>query len=132
MIPPGDLRISPSPLYPITTPIFVMKISPVSCLLTVALISSFALVATTFADVYTGKVNDDDPADGILTVTSEVDESTKEFQVSAETSIVGADGKPSQLMNLISGTRVTIDVDAGPANVAKKITVLPDASQQVP
>lgn len=109
-----------------------MKISPVSRLLAIAFISSFALVATTFADVYTGKVNDDDPADGMLTVTSEVDESTKDFQVSAGTPIVGADGKASQLMNLITGTRVTIEVDPGPANVAKKITVLPDASQQVP
>jgi|GEM_PF-1653541 len=109
-----------------------MKTSPVSRFLALASVASFALVATTFADVYTGKVNDDDPADGILTVTSEVDESTKEFHVSAETLILGADGKPSQLMNLITGTRVTLEVDPGPANVAKKITVLPDASQQVP
>lgn len=109
-----------------------MKTTSISRLLTLALVCSFALVATAFADVYTGKVSDDDPADGILTVTSEVAESTKEFKVSAETPIVGADGKPSQLMNLISGTRVKIEVDPGPANVAKKITVLPGSSLQVP
>lgn len=109
-----------------------MKTSPVARTLALALISSFALVATTLADTYIGQVNDDDPADGQLTVTSEVDESTKDFQVSAETPIVGVDGKASQLMNLITGTRVKIEVDPGPANVAKKIIVLPDASQQVP
>lgn len=109
-----------------------MKTTPAFRLLTLAFACSLALVGAAFAGTFTGVVNDDDPADGQLTVTSEVDESSKEFQVSAETPIIGADGKPSQLMNLITGTRVKIEVDPGPANVATKITVLPDAKQQVP
>lgn len=109
-----------------------MKSPAFSRLFALFFFSLFALVATTFADTYSGKVSDLDAGNGLLTVTSEADESTKVFKVSVETSIVGADGKPSQLMNLIENTRVKIEADPGPANVATKITVLPVGDQQVP
>ena len=89
-------------------------------------------VATTFADTFSGKVSDLDAGNGLLTVTSKVAESTKVFKVTPETVIVGSDGKPSQLMNLIERTYVSIEAAPGPGNVAIKITVLPDDNMQIP
>ncbi|HRJ71367.1 MAG TPA: hypothetical protein PLS03_04045 [Terrimicrobiaceae bacterium] len=109
-----------------------MKTRPVSRLFALFSIGLLSMAATLFADTYTGKVSDLDAADGRLTVTSEVDESSKEFKVSTDTVIVDADGKPSQLLNLVETTRVQVEADPGPANIATKITVLPDAGQQVP
>ncbi len=92
----------------------------------------FALVATTLADTFSGKVSDLDAGNALLSVTSKVDESTKVFKITPQTVILGADGKPSQLMNLIERTWVTVEADPGPGNVATKITVMPDSAQQVP
>jgi hypothetical protein len=49
--------------------------------------------------------------------------------VLSQTVIVNADGKPSQLLNLIEGTLVAVDVDPGDGKLAAKITVLPDAQE---
>ena len=109
-----------------------MKTRSISRLFALFSIGLLGLVATTFADTYTGKVSDLDAADGRLSVTSEVDESTKIFKVSAETVIVDATGKSSQLLDLVESTRVQVEADPGPANIATRITILPDATQQVP
>jgi hypothetical protein len=45
---------------------------------------------------------------------------------------VTSDGKPSQLLDLIEGTRVAVDADPGTGKIAEKITVLPDVSAEPP
>lgn len=109
-----------------------MKMHSFPRLLALSLVCLLALVSNSLADTFTGKVSDLDAGNGLLSVTSDVDQSTKTFKVSAETTIVGPDGKPSQLMNLIETTRVKVEADPGPGNIATKITVLPSAEQQVP
>jgi len=109
-----------------------MKMHSFPRLLALSFVCLLSLVATSLADTFTGKVADLDAGNGLISVTSDVDQSTKTFKVSAETTIVGPDGKPSQLMNLIETTRVSVEADPGPGNVATKITVLPSAAQQVP
>ena len=109
-----------------------MKKPSLPRLITLSLASLFALVATTLADTFGGKVSDLDAGNGLLTVTSNVDESTRVFKVTGDTVIIGPDGKPSQLMNLIETTLVTVEADPGPANIATKITVQSDPAQQVP
>ncbi len=109
-----------------------MKTHSLPRLLLVSLGCFLVLATTTFADTFSGKVSDLDAGNGLLTVTSKVDQSTKVFKVSSDTVIIGADGKPSQLMNLIERTHVTVEADPGPGNVATKITVQPDSAEQVP
>ncbi|MFZ4682864.1 MAG: hypothetical protein ACOYMS_10195 [Terrimicrobiaceae bacterium] len=109
-----------------------MKTSSLPRLIVLSLATLFALVATTFADTFGGTVSDLDAGNALLTVTSSVDQSTKVFKVTGDTVIIGPDGKPSQLMNLIETTVVTVEADPGPGNVATKITVQPDPAQQVP
>ncbi|MEI6338664.1 MAG: hypothetical protein WCQ57_08805 [Verrucomicrobiota bacterium] len=109
-----------------------MKTHSLPRLLLVSLGCLLVLVTTTFADTFSGKVSDLDAGNALLTVTSKVAQSTKVFTITPQTVIVGADGKPSQLMNLIERTYVTIEADPGPGNVATKITVLPNSSEQMP
>ena len=112
--------------------LFTMKTPSFPRLIVLSLASLFALVATTFADTFSGTVSDLDAGNALLTVTSNVDQSTRVFKVSTDTVIIGPDGKPSQLMNLVETTVVTVEADAGPGNVATKITVQPDSAQQMP
>lgn len=109
-----------------------MKKNFVPRTLSLSLACFLVLAATALAGTFSGKVSDLDAGNGLLTVTSDVDQSTKVFKVTDDTAIIGPDGKPSQLMNLIEKTRVQVEADPGPGNVAVKITVLPDPSQQVP
>jgi Domain of unknown function (DUF5666) len=85
-----------------------------------------------YAGTYSGTVSDLDAADGYLTVTNPANQTTQTFKVTPETVIVTADGKPSQLLNLIEGTRVAVDADPGSGKLAAKITVLPDVSEEPP
>jgi hypothetical protein len=87
----------------------------------------FAFLLNSNAGTFGGKVSDLDAGNGYLTVTSSADQTTKTFKVVSDTAIVAADGKPSQLLNLIEGTLVAVDADPGDGNLAAKITVLPDA-----
>ena len=57
-----------------------------------------------------GEVSDLDAGNGYLTVTNPANQTTQTFKVISETVIVTADGKPSQLLNLIEGTLVAVDV----------------------
>ena len=50
-----------------------------------------------------GKVSDLDAGNGYLTVTNPANQTTQTFKVISDTVIVTADGKPSQLLNLIEG-----------------------------
>lgn len=92
----------------------------------------FAFVLSAFAGTFTGNVSDLDAGNGYLTVTSDASQTTQTFKVTSETTIVGADGKPSQLLDLIEGTPVTVDVYPGDGKLAAKITVLPNPSQEPP
>jgi hypothetical protein len=87
---------------------------------------------STYAGTYSGTVSDLDAGNGYLTVTNPANQTTQTFTVTSETVIVTADGKPSQLLNLIEGTRVAVDVDPGSGKLAAKITVLPDVSEEPP
>jgi hypothetical protein len=92
----------------------------------------FAFVLGAFAGTFTGKVSDLDAGNGYLTVTSDAKQTTQTFKVTSETMIVGADGKPGQLLDVIEGTSVVVDADPGDGNLAAKITVLPNTSQEPP
>ncbi|HET7238196.1 MAG TPA: hypothetical protein VFI76_04175, partial [Terrimicrobiaceae bacterium] len=67
-----------------------------------------------------------------LTVTSEANQTTQTFKVTSKTAIVGADGKAAQLLDLIEGTLVAVEADPGDGNLAAKITVVPNLSQEPP
>ncbi|HEU4679900.1 MAG TPA: DUF5666 domain-containing protein [Terrimicrobiaceae bacterium] len=92
----------------------------------------FALVCGAMAGTFNGKVSDLDAGDGYLTVTSEANQTTQTFKVTSETTIVGADGKAAQLLDLIEGTLVAVEADPGDGNLAAKITVVPNPSQEPP
>jgi hypothetical protein len=91
---------------------------------------AFALVA--FAGTFNGKVSDLDAGNGYLAVTSLANQTTQTFKVTSQTAIVNADGKPGQLLDLIEGTPVAVDVDPGDGKLAAKIAVLPNPSQEPP
>ncbi|HEY5811647.1 MAG TPA: hypothetical protein VIT23_03220 [Terrimicrobiaceae bacterium] len=93
---------------------------------------SFALVLSAVAATFNGEVSDLDAGNGYLSVTNKAAESTQTFKVTSETVILGADGKPSQLLNLIEGTAVAIDVEPGAGKVAAKIVVLSTLSKEPP
>jgi hypothetical protein len=109
-----------------------MKTHSPSRFLRLGVLCFLTFVATAFAGTFSGHVSDLDAGNGRLTVTSDADQTSKEFRVNAETVIVGLDGKPSQLMNLIEKTRVEVQADPGVGDLATKITVLADTNQQVP
>ncbi len=90
---------------------------------------SFRLFDPSHAGTFSGEVSDLDAGNGYLTVTNPANQTTKTFKVVSETVIVTADGKPSQLLNLIEGTLVAVDVDPGDGKLAAKITVLPDVQE---
>ena len=92
----------------------------------------FAFILSAQAGTFTGKVSDLDAGDGYVTVTSQAKETTQTFKVISDTVILGADGKPGQLLNLIEGTAVVVDVAPGDGKVAAKITMLPDQSKEPP
>jgi hypothetical protein len=94
--------------------------------------SFFALVPDARAGTFTGNVSDLDAGNGYLTVTSAASQTTQSFKVTSETVIVNADGKASQLLDLIEGTLVAVDVDPGDGKLAAKVTVLPNPSQEPP
>ncbi|MFZ0709216.1 MAG: hypothetical protein WAM53_04180 [Terrimicrobiaceae bacterium] len=89
----------------------------------------FALSVNSHAGTFSGKVSDLDAGNGYLTVTNAADQTTQTFKVISDTVIVTAEGKPSQLLNLIEGTLVAVDADPGDGKLAAKITVLPDAQE---
>ena len=91
----------------------------------------FGALVTAGAEPFQGKVSDMDAGGGYLTVNSSAKQKTETFKVTAETVIVGPDGKPSELMKLVEGTLVNVEA-AGEGKVARKITVVPSPSQQVP
>ena len=86
-------------------------------------------MVSSHAGSFNGKVSDLDAGNGYLTVTSAADQTTQTFKVISDTVIVTAEGKPSQLLNLIEGTLVAVDADPGDGKHAAKITVLPDAQE---
>jgi hypothetical protein len=113
----------------------IPKVVKTRCALNVLFLSLgcfFALILNVLAGTFTGKVSDLDAGNGYLTVTSQANETTQTFKVISETIIVGADGKPGQLLNLIEGTAVAVDVAPGDGKVAAKITILPDLSKEPP
>jgi hypothetical protein len=73
-----------------------------------------------------------DAGNDYLTVTNPDNQTTQTFKVTSETIILTSDGKPSQLLDLIEGTRVAVDADPGTGKIAAKITVLADASAEPP
>lgn len=89
----------------------------------------FVFSIDSHAGSFSGKVSDLDAGNGYLTVTNPANQTTQTFKVLSETVIVTADGKPSQLLNLIEGTLVAVDVDPGDGKLAAKITVLPDVQE---
>ncbi|MGA7212716.1 MAG: hypothetical protein WCE49_16255 [Terrimicrobiaceae bacterium] len=89
----------------------------------------FAFMVSSHAGSFNGKVSDLDAGNGYLTVTNAADQTTQTFKVISDTVIVTAEGKPSQLLNLIEGTLVAVDADPGDGKLAAKITVLPDAQE---
>ena len=91
--------------------------------------SFFAFSINSHAGTFTGEVSDLDAGNGYLTVTNPANQTTQTFKVISETVIVTADGKPSQLLNLIEGTLVAVDADPGDGKLAAKITVLPDVQE---
>ena len=106
-----------------------MKMRPYHRLLAFCFGCFFAFSINSLAGTYTGEVSDLDAGNGYLTVTNPVNQTTQTFKVISETVIVTADGKPSQLLNLIEGTLVAVVVDPGDGKLAAKITVLPDVQE---
>ena len=76
-----------------------------------------------------GQVSDLDAGNGYLTVTSPAKQETQTFKVVSETLISDADGKPSQLLNLVEGTLVSIETAPGDGELAVKIAVLPSVEE---
>ena len=111
---------------------FVMKIRPSHPLVTFFLGCLLVLCLSAYAGTYSGKVSDLDAGNGYLTVTNPDNQTTQTFKVTSETIILTSDGKPSQLLDLIEGTRVAVDADPGTGKIAAKITVLADASAEPP
>ena len=109
-----------------------MKIRPSHPLVTFFLGCLLVLCLSAYAGTYSGKVSDLDAGNGYLSVTNPDNQTTQTFKVTSETIILTSDGKPSQLLNLIEGTRVAVDADPGTGKVAAKITVLADASAEPP
>ena len=109
-----------------------MKMRSLPRLLALCFGCLFAFSFDSHAGSYSGKVSDLDAGNGYLTVTNPANQTTQTFKVLSQTVIVTADGKPSQLLNLIEGTAVTVDADPGAGRLATKITVMPDVSQEPP
>ena len=109
-----------------------MKVCPPCRLLALCFGCFFAFSINSIAAAFSGNVSDLDAGNGYLTVTNPADQTTQTFKVTSETVIVTADGKPSQLLNLIEGTAVTVDADPGAGRLATKITVMPDVAQEPP
>ncbi|MGA7392823.1 MAG: hypothetical protein WBV90_14510 [Terrimicrobiaceae bacterium] len=109
-----------------------MKVYSPCRLLTLCFGCFFAFSINSIAGTFSGTVSDLDAGNGYLTVTNPAGQTTQTFKVTSETVIVTADGKSSQLLNLIEGTVVTVDADPGAGRLATKITVLPDVSQEPP
>jgi hypothetical protein len=109
-----------------------MKIRPTHPLVTFFLGCFLVLCLSAYAGTYSGKVSDLDAGNGYLTVTNPDNQTTQTFKVTSETIIVNSDGKPSQLLDLIEGTRVAVDADPGTGRIAGKITVLPDVFAEPP
>jgi len=107
----------------------IMKMRPYHRLLAFCFGCFFAFSINSFAGTFSGEVSDLDAGNGYLTVTNPANQTTQTFKVISETVIVTADGKPSQLLNLIEGTLVAVDVDPGDGKLAAKITVLPDVQE---
>jgi hypothetical protein len=107
----------------------IMKMHPYHRLLPFCFGCFFAFSINSFAGTFRGEVSDLDAGNGYLTVTNPANQTTQTFKVISETVIVTADGKPSQLLNLIEGTLVAVDVDPGDGKLAAKITVLPDVQE---
>ena len=72
------------------------------------------LCLSAYAGTYSGKVSDLDAGNDYLTVTNPDNQTTQTFKVTSETIILTLDGKPSQLLDLIEGTRVAVDADPVP------------------
>lgn len=106
-----------------------MKMRPYHRLLAFCFGCFFAFSINGLAGTYTGEVSDLDAGNGYLTVTNRTNQTTQTFKVISETVIVTADGKPGELLNLIEGTLVAVDVDPGDGKLAAKITVLPDVQE---
>ena len=85
----------------------IMKMRPYHRLLAFCFGCCFAFSINSFAGTFSGKVSDLDAGNGYLTVTNPANQTTQTFKVVSETVIVTADGKPSQLLNLIEGTLVS-------------------------
>jgi hypothetical protein len=111
---------------------FAMKMRPSHPFVTFFLGCFWVLCLSTYAGTYSGTVSDLDAGNGYLTVTNPDHQTTQTFKVTSETIIVTSDGKPSQLLDLIEGTRVAVDADPGTGEIAEKITVLPDVSAEPP
>ncbi|HEY6676691.1 MAG TPA: hypothetical protein VIZ87_07870 [Terrimicrobium sp.] len=109
-----------------------MKMRPSHPFVTFFLGCFLVLCLSTYAGTYSGTVSDLDAGNGYLTVTNPDHQTTQTFKVTSETIIVTSDGKPSQLLDLIEGTRVAVDADPGTGKIAEKITVLPDVSAEPP
>jgi hypothetical protein len=69
------------------------------------------LFRSTALPTFSGNVSDLDAGDDYLTVTNPANQTTQTLNVTSETGIVTANGKPSQLLNLIEGTVVRVDAD---------------------
>jgi hypothetical protein len=72
-----------------------------------------AFSLSSYAGSFSGKVSDLDAGNGYLTVTNPAKQKTQTFKVVSETLIFDADGKPSQLLNLVEGTLVSIETAPG-------------------
>ena len=106
-----------------------MKIRSFPRLLALCFGCVFAFSISSHAGTFSGKVSDLDAGNGYMTVTNPADQTTQTFKVVSQTVIVTADGKPSQLLNLIEGTFVGVVVNPGDGKVAAKITVMPDVQE---
>ena len=112
--------------------LLIMKMRPPFRLLALCFGCFYAFSINSIAGTFSGNVSDLDAGDGYLTVTNPANQTTQTFKVTSETVIVTADGKPSQLLNLIEGTVVRVDADPGDGRLAARITALPDVSQEPP
>ena len=88
-----------------------------------------AFSLSSYAGSFRGKVSDLDAGNGYLTVTNPAKQETQTFKVVSETLISDADGKPSQLLNLVEGTLVSIETAPGDGKLAVKIAVLPSLEE---
>lgn len=117
------------PYLLLEVPLLIMKMRSFPRLLCLCFGCLFAFAIDGHAGSFSGAVSDLDAGNGYLTVTNPANQTTQTFKVLSETAIVTAEGKPSQLLSLIEGTLVSVDVDPGDGKVAAKITVLPDAQE---